>query len=58
MLLGKETDLNVQEIVTGATPLHIATARRHLETVNMLLEAGADGDILIRMGRNIHARTC
>lgn len=38
-------DIDGQDIKTGLTPLHIAVSIGHVETVGMLLKAGARTDI-------------
>ncbi len=57
-------DVNVQDSVTGYTPLHVALARvrynstpkpEHLSIINMLLANGADPDIIAYDGTTIAA---
>jgi ankyrin repeat protein len=42
LLLARGADPNARDVGDNATPLHVAAARRALETVRALLDAGAD----------------
>ena len=50
MLLGKEVDLNVQLLGRDETLLHVATGCRHMEIIKILLETGADVNIMTTGG--------
>jgi ankyrin repeat protein len=47
-LLTRKADVNASLATTGLTPLHLAAALGHAETVQLLLDAGADPKLVLR----------
>lgn len=55
-LLDSGLDPNVRDYDRGATPLHLAANKGHIETIELLIDAGADVNATNKRGRSpIHA---